>query len=298
MNGSNSYPKVLTDETIRENTSHGTEKYPFEFYLEDIWEFDFHCIDWHWHPELEFVYLETGSATVWAGNNRYHLTAGTAFFVNTQIIHRYESTEPAITPNIVFSPLLLAPKENLIYQKFIQPILSSGIDCVIFSQDVAWQKKIINILNLIFSLQNSSNSCELQTVQLLLKLWQIMYENMGTSLETQSNKTDIQEQARLQIMLHYIHENYQQNITLEELAQVIALSKSSILNLFNAYVHMSPIDYVIHYKLKQAAQLLDTTENTISSIAQSTGFHNVGYFCRKFKDVFKVTPGQYRKLKQ
>ena len=125
-----------------------------------------------------------------------------------------------------------------------------------------------------------------------------MYENMGTSLETQSNKTDIQEQARLQIMLHYIHENYQQNITLKELAQVIALSKSSILNLFNAYVHMSPIDYVIHYKLKQAAQLLDTTENTISSIAQSTGFHNVGYFCRKFKDVFKVTPGQYRKLKQ
>lgn len=60
---------------------------------------------------------------------------------------------------------------------------------------------------------------------------------------------------------------------------------------------MSPIDYVIHYKLKQAAHLLDTTENTILSIAQSTGFDNVSYFCRKFKDVFKLTPSEYRKSK-
>lgn len=57
---------------------------------------------------------------------------------------------------------------------------------------------------------------------------------------------------------------------------------------------MSPIDYAIRYKLKQAARLLDTTEGSISYIAQSTGFHNIGYFCRKFKEVFKLTPSQYR----
>lgn len=61
---------------------------------------------------------------------------------------------------------------------------------------------------------------------------------------------------------------------------------------------MSPIDYVIHFRLKQAAHLLDTTENSISSIAQNTGFNNVGYFCRKFKDVYKLTPSQYRKTRR
>lgn len=60
---------------------------------------------------------------------------------------------------------------------------------------------------------------------------------------------------------------------------------------------MSPIDYVIHFRLKQAARLLDTTENSISSIAQNTDFNNVGYFCRKFKDVYKLTPSQYRKTR-
>lgn len=293
----NSYPRIITDETIRERVSHGDEKYPFAFYLEDIWQFDFHCIDWHWHPELEFVYIEKGCATIFAGNHRYTLTAGNSIFINTQVIHRFESTESALIPNIVFSPLLLAPKESLIYQKYIQPILSSSIDCQIFAPDIRWQKEISDILNSVFLLQVEGNPCELQTVQLLLRLWQIMYENMKTFSAEQSNKTDIQDQARLQIMLQYIHENYRKNITLENLTQVISLSKSSILNIFNNYVHMSPIDYVIHYKLKQAAQLLDTTENTISSIAQNTGFDNTGYFCRKFKDVFELTPSQYRKSK-
>ena len=112
-----------------------------------------------------------------------------------------------------------------------------------------------------------------------------------------TRKTDIQDQARLQIMLQYIHENYQNNITLEKLTQIISLSKSTVLNIFNTYLQMSPIDYVIQYKIKQAALLLETTENTVISIAQTVGFDNAGYFCRKFKEIFGLTPSQYRDAK-
>ena len=289
--------KIITDETIRENVTHGDKKYPFQYYYEDIWEFDFHCIDWHWHPELEFVYVQEGTATIFAGNNKYILTPGNAIFINSQIIHRFESTESTIIPNIVFSPSLLVSKESLIYQKYIQPILLSQTDCQIFTPDICWQKDIIDLLNSVFLLQAEEKSCELQTIQLLLKLWEIMFENMNTNDMEPDKQNDIQNQARLQIMLQYIHENYQSNITLEILSHTVSLSKSSILNIFHKYVYMSPIDYVIHYKLKQAAHLLDTTESTVLSIAQSTGFDNAGYFCRKFKDVFKLTPSQYRKSK-
>lgn len=47
--------RIITDETLRETASHGSEEYPFCYYYEDIRDFDFHCIDWHWHPEVEFV---------------------------------------------------------------------------------------------------------------------------------------------------------------------------------------------------------------------------------------------------
>ena len=41
------YFKITTDETLRETVQHGSERYPFAYYPEDIWQFDFHRIDWH-----------------------------------------------------------------------------------------------------------------------------------------------------------------------------------------------------------------------------------------------------------
>ena len=53
MKPQKNYPHIITDDTFRETAAHGSESFPFCYYLEDIWDFDFHCIDWHWHHELE-----------------------------------------------------------------------------------------------------------------------------------------------------------------------------------------------------------------------------------------------------
>ena len=50
--------KITTDETLRETIQHGNNRYPFAYYPDNIWKFDFHRIDWHWHHELEFLYCE------------------------------------------------------------------------------------------------------------------------------------------------------------------------------------------------------------------------------------------------
>ena len=52
MKPQQNYPQITTDETLRETVQHGLENFPFCYYLEDVWDFDFHCIDWHWHHDL------------------------------------------------------------------------------------------------------------------------------------------------------------------------------------------------------------------------------------------------------
>ena len=52
--------KIVTDENLMESAKHGTDSYPFKCYFEKLSQFDFHCIDWHWHTEWEFVYVESG----------------------------------------------------------------------------------------------------------------------------------------------------------------------------------------------------------------------------------------------
>lgn len=288
------YGKIKTDESLRETVHHGSEEYPFQYYLEDIWLFDFHCIDWHWHPEVEFVLIEKGTADFLIGSERYVLSAGTGIFINSQVIHRFEAAESTIIPNVVFSPLLLAGEESLIYRKFIRPALDSPSECLIFSPDDPGQRDTLDVLASVFALQKSDEVCEIETVELLLKLWRMMYRNMEPVEEASGLRSSARTRAQLQIMLQYIHKNFRQPITLEDIADTVMLSKSSVLNLFRENIHTPPIDYLINYRLKNAARLLVTTENSVSSVARDTGFENIGYFCRKFKEVFHLTPGEYR----
>ena len=126
-------------------------------------------------------------------------------------------------------------------------------------------------------------------------MWKLLYEHAEMQEAGVKEKVSVRSQAQLQILLQYIHKNYRTQITLEDLSKAVLISKSSVLNLFQKYLHTSPINYLVNYRLKQAAKLLVTTENSISVIAQSTGFENSGYFCRKFKELFHRTPGEYRR---
>ena len=44
--------KIIADETLMEQRDHGQSAFPFQYYLEDIWAFDFHTLSWHWHQEI------------------------------------------------------------------------------------------------------------------------------------------------------------------------------------------------------------------------------------------------------
>ena len=67
MNINTTYTKIITDEDLMEATLHGSNSYPFQFYYEDLSVFDFNCIEWHWHTELEFIFIESGTVTLWIG---------------------------------------------------------------------------------------------------------------------------------------------------------------------------------------------------------------------------------------
>lgn len=150
MKPQQNYPHIVTDDTLRETAAHGSENFPFCYYLEDIWDFDFHCIDWHWHHELEFIYIKNGTATCYVGEEKLLLPQGSALFVNSGILHRYESASSTLMPNIVFSPSLLAGESSLLYKKYIAPVLSSSISFQTFSPDIPWQNTILKLLNKLF----------------------------------------------------------------------------------------------------------------------------------------------------
>ena len=243
------------------------------------------------------LYVESGSMTVCVGESMFTLSEGNGIFINSKILHRFYSSDETVIPNFLCMPSFLAPENSLIYQKYIQPTVSSSLSYLILNDEILWQGEVLEIMKQIFSVQDREGDGELLTSVLMQKLWLVIYENIDkTCMEEQTDDSG-SAQARLQLMMQFLHQNYAEDISLEEIACYANISKSTVLNLFNRFLHITPINYLIGYRLKKAALLIKNTEKKINTISYETGFHNVDYFCRAFKKSYKMTPTEYRKSK-
>ncbi len=292
MNAIRGFSKIHTDETLLETVAHGSAAFPFQYYLEDVWDFDLHRVDWHWHPEVEFLSPRSGEVRCAVAGERLTLRAGQGMFVNSRAVHRFEADGPAELPNMVFSPALLAPEESLVYRDFIWPVLAQSGPCRVFDASVPWQAEALARMNAVFALWEGEVPSALTTVRLLLELWELLYEHMDAAPESAAPS------PRLQVMMQFIHEHYAQPITLEDIAAAVYVSGSSALQIFREGIHTSPVAYLIQYRLRRAAQLLRETDKSVAAIAAETGFQSAGYFCRRFRALFGASPGDYRRQRR
>ena len=294
MDYNKTYNKILTDEEFMEIKPHGSSDYPFQYYYDNLELFDFHCIEWHWHREFEFLYVESGQVLCGIGEKQIILSEGDAIFINSKILHRFYASSGGVIPNFVCMPELIAPENSLVYKKYILPIISSNMSFQRFQSVEPWQAKIIQIMIKIMETQENEKIRELSTLALLQNLWQIFYENVKLSDKEKMQTVDEAAQKRVQLMMQYIHENYKQGLSLNEIASHIGVSKSTALHLFQRFLHTTPVNYLIEYRLQAASRLLKNTNKKVKTIAYESGFHNVDYFCRLFKNRYHVTPSEYR----
>ncbi|MDO5521004.1 MAG: AraC family transcriptional regulator [bacterium] len=285
---------ISTDDTLRENAQHGSLDFPFAYYLDDIWNYDFHCINWHWHHELEFVSASKGTVICLIGQEKIILPEGHGLFINSGIIHRFETPDGAIMPNIVFSPTLLSSGQSFIYKNYVQPIIQSNFAYQIFDPQCDWQNEILQLLSKIYETQEQSKKPELHTLQLLLQLWELLTEHIDLTSNSSHLYHLTHQQAKLQLMMQFIRDHYQEDISLNDIAAYASISKSRVLQIFKSGIQLPPIAYLIQYRLSHAASLLQTTTKPISTIAVETGFTSAAYFCRKFKEAYQMRPNEYR----
>lgn len=113
--------------------------------------------------------------------------------------------------------------------------------------------------------------------------------------ETEGRTTSVAVQV-----ITYIQEHYAEPITLDSLAEVFKFSAYHLSSLFKEHTGISPIDYLIRYRLDLASELLMTTNASVGEIAASVGYKDVYYFSRIYKKRKGVSPAHHRnrELKQ
>lgn len=101
--------------------------------------------------------------------------------------------------------------------------------------------------------------------------------------------------GRMQKILLYIMNNYYNTITLEEMAKLVDLDKSSFCIFFKKMTGKTFFSYLMEYRVESSCQMIAKTNMTIAEICYASGFRDVPYFNRMFKKIKSVTPTEYRK---
>lgn len=182
--------------------------------------------------------------------------------------------------------------------EYTRPVLIDGeVACVIYignyfdkENKEKLYSKIGENISLIESLEKDLTKQDIETICDLIE------GHIITLLEkyNDSSKTN----PLIENIKNYILFNLDYDISISLIAEIFHYNKLYLGRLFKKETGKSITDYINLQRLKYACQLLTTTNQSIISIASLTGFNNVTYFNRLFKNVYGVSPKTYRAQKK
>lgn len=139
--------------------------------------------------------------------------------------------------------------------------------------------------------QTSDISCELYIQSILMRILSHLTETSGQAERKEGNDYGIY----ISRAISYIHKNYQNHLTVQEIANYLSLNRSYLTELFLRTLHLSPQQFLIKYRITKAMHFLMNTDLGIEHIACSCGYANTYSFSKAFKKVAGISPSQYRK---
>lgn len=94
---------------------------------------------------------------------------------------------------------------------------------------------------------------------------------------------------------NYIEKNFDQDLTLEEIAKEVHLNSSYLSHIFKEEMGCGFTDYLTETRLDKAQELLRNSNQNVTAIANQVGYKNANYFSQVFKKKNGLTPTEYRK---
>ena len=243
--------------------------------------------DWHSTPHThncsELFYVIEGQGQFLIENNKYPVSVNDLVIVNPNVLH----TEVSYNS----SPL----KYIVLGVEGLKLSATSEEDNINFS--------IINFQNLkdiiLLYLQNMMSEIEtknpgyevvcqdLMEILVVLLGRQTNFSTMLTPVKKKPNRLCINTKE-------YIDTHYQENITLDHLAEINYVSKYHLAHAFTEEYGISPINYLISKRISEAEHLLKTTSYSLSFISNTTGFSSPSYFTQMFRNHTGFTPSKFR----
>lgn len=280
---------------------HGTPSFPCAGYAAVYTDGAEDLIPWHWHVEFEFIYIKTGNLKLQIPEKTYHLKQGEGIAINSNILHTAEAEPYCELQSLVFSPLLITGNTASVFaEKYISPLISSPVfDGCPFRLPSREQEFFgRQFAEAFHALSGDLPGFEFTVRQALSEICYLLCQKYGGE-RLSGNPGLAPDSLRIRAMLDYIHGHFSEDLNLRQIAGAANIGERECLRCFRRTIQVSPVQYLIKYRIMQGASLLlRDPGKSISNIAQECGFDSPGNFSQLFKRYYKCSPKEYRQRKQ
>ena len=288
---------IILDYQLREQIPHNTTEFPVTFYHDELVTLPDKTGPLHWHPDFEIASAVTGVLDYQVGQQHITLEAGDSIFINKNILHgvkQVSGDSPDSMPNIVFSGTVPASENSAIYQKYILPVMPcDSLPFVVFRHEDISYKDINCLIHDTYRQLSEKPTCYEMAVQRnISRIFEYIFCNIDNFPKSETTRIQIRNQTRIQKMLDYIYEHYNEAVTLSDIANAADISRSEAGRCFKTYMGCSPVDALIRYRLQTAHRLLNEKSLTLQEVSFACGFNSVNYFSRQFKKIYGYAPGK------
>lgn len=294
--------QIITNQFQKELKKHGSDHFPFLVSYQRLSEYDSNSFLWHCHPEIEITYIKKGSMHYRVNNRSFHLKEGDIIFCNSNALHSGEMEDQedcSYIPITFDSKLIYGFFQSTICTKYVDPVIQNLAVCAMhidYSEN--WHTIFRDHMLKVISLDKEKpDFYELDISIHMQTMWKLLAEHFP--LQAVSPASDLTEYERIRKILSYIEQNYMTRITLTDISENIHLCESECTRLFKRHMNTTLFAFLKEYRIERSLEYLNTKES-ISNIAEKTGFSDSNYYTKVFSKIKGCSPREYRKnlLKQ
>lgn len=249
---------------------------------------------WHYHPEIEIVFVNGGAGKRQIGSHISYYTDGDLILIGSNLPHcgftdtnTGNKTETVIQLRTDFLGSGFLEK---VETKCLQELFDKAKGGIAFGQtvkDAVGDKlelmdkqppfeRLLTLLGVLKELESATD-------------YQILNAS-GFSIETQ-----LQDNDRISMVFNYVKDHFLEEISLEAVAEMSSMTVPSFCRYFKKITKKTFTKFVNEYRIVHASKLLAEKQTSIANISYESGFNNFSHFNKLFKEFTGKSASQYRR---
>lgn len=232
------------------------------------------CCHLHWHESLEILNCTEGSGVVIIDSHPIKMEKGATIVINSGYSHAIFSDE-----NVAYNCFIIG-------DVFLKEVVGLPDICT-FAPLIYDDVLSMHLNTCLKEFEEKNNGFELAVKANILSALSVIYRFSDKS----HPKTD---DTYIKQAIKFIRKNFSEDISLDDIADAVGLSKSYFMHKFKTYTGCTANEFLRHTRCSHAKHLLTQSDASISEIAMRCGFSDISYFTKVFKKEIGILPSKYK----